>query len=34
MTAEELDRAITPRTKWFMFNSPSTLRALPIAGTS
>jgi aspartate aminotransferase len=23
MTAEELDRAITPRTKWFMFNSPS-----------
>ncbi|MFY8113696.1 MAG: pyridoxal phosphate-dependent aminotransferase [Rhabdaerophilum sp.] len=23
LTPEELDRAITPRTKWFMFNSPS-----------
>jgi aspartate aminotransferase len=23
VTAEALDRAITPRTKWFMFNSPS-----------
>ena len=23
LTAEELDRAITPKTKWFMFNSPS-----------
>ncbi len=23
LTAEQLDKAITPRTKWFMFNSPS-----------
>lgn len=23
LTAEDLDRAITPKTKWFMFNSPS-----------
>ncbi|MDH4412412.1 MAG: pyridoxal phosphate-dependent aminotransferase [Rhizobium sp.] len=23
MTAEQLDKAITPKTKWFMFNSPS-----------
>jgi aspartate aminotransferase len=23
LTAEELERAITPRTKWFLFNSPS-----------
>ncbi|MFL0693948.1 MAG: pyridoxal phosphate-dependent aminotransferase [Agrobacterium tumefaciens] len=23
LTAEQLDRAITPKTKWFMFNSPS-----------
>ena len=23
LTAEELDKAITPKTKWFMFNSPS-----------